>query len=390
MTPVGVEQRVEAVDGVAAAAVGRGGTGRARSRWWSSWCPSRRSRPGAPAPRLLAVARLRTRCARPQGSPWRPCCVADAAARRHPARLEDRPHAGWRRGPSGCWRASGPAAAVKVLVTGRARACSAARSPGAGRPRRRRHGAAAPPVGAAGPRGARRPRRPATRPLDAALAGHDAVVHLAAKVDMVGPWREYARTNVDGTRRLLAAARAAGRGPARARLVAVGGARGRALVGAAPGPADPAGPAATTPAARPLAELAGARGRRAPDGPAIVAIRPHLVWGPGRHPARRPHRRAGPGRAAGRRRHRCGADRHHLRRQRRRRARRRPRPVRRTLHGQALVVSNGEPRPVAELLAVDLRAAGARGPAARRAGSARPRGGSGRRGPLAPAQATRR
>ena len=48
-------------------------------------------------------------------------------------------------------------------------------------------------------------------PLAAALAGQDAGVHLAAKVDVVGPWREYARTNVDGTLRLLAAARTAGR-----------------------------------------------------------------------------------------------------------------------------------------------------------------------------------
>ena len=45
------------------------------------------------------------------------------------------------------------------------------------------------PVRAPGPRGARRPGRPRRRRLDAALAGQDAVVHLAAKVDVVGPWR---------------------------------------------------------------------------------------------------------------------------------------------------------------------------------------------------------
>ena len=78
-------------------------------------------------------------------------------------------------------------------------------------------------------------------PLDAALAGQDAVVHLAAKVDVVGPWREYARTNVEGTRRLLAAARAAGV----ARFVHVSSPSvahaGDALVGAGAGPADPGG-----------------------------------------------------------------------------------------------------------------------------------------------------
>ena len=78
-------------------------------------------------------------------------------------------------------------------------------------------------------------------PLEAVLAGQDAVVHLAAKVDVVGPWRDYARTNVDGTRRLLAAARAAGV----ARFVHVSSPSvahaGDALVGAGAGPADPGG-----------------------------------------------------------------------------------------------------------------------------------------------------
>ncbi len=78
-------------------------------------------------------------------------------------------------------------------------------------------------------------------PLEAVLAGQDAVVHLAAKVDVVGPWRDYARTNVDGARRLLAAARAAGV----ARFVHVSSPSvahaGDALVGAGAGPADPGG-----------------------------------------------------------------------------------------------------------------------------------------------------
>jgi len=38
-----------------------------------------------------------------------------------------------------------------------------------------------------------------------AVAGQDAVVHLAAKVDVTGPWAEYERANVLGTRTVLAA-----------------------------------------------------------------------------------------------------------------------------------------------------------------------------------------
>ena len=238
-------------------------------------------------------------------------------------------------------------------------------------------------------------------PLDAALAGQDAVVHLAAKVDVVGPWRDYARTNVEGSGRLLAAARAAGV----ARFVHVSSPSvanaGEALVGVGAGPADPArarghyarskalaeravldanGELACTNAglartnaglARTNAELAyrgsqlagperathraGTLNSPGPDGqpaarPAVVVVRPHLVWGPGdtqlvgRILARARARRlavVGTGTAL----------------------------IDTTyvddavdalvaaldrapdLHGRVLVVSGGEPRPVAELLA---------------------------------------
>ena len=43
-----------------------------------------------------------------------------------------------------------------------------------------------------------------------AVAGQDAVLHLAAKVDVVGPAAEYRRANVEGTRTVLAASRRAG------------------------------------------------------------------------------------------------------------------------------------------------------------------------------------
>jgi nucleoside-diphosphate-sugar epimerase len=114
-------------------------------------------------------------------------------------------------------------------------------------------------------------------PLDRAVAGHDAVVHLAAKVDVVGSWREYARTNVDGTRALLAAARRAGV----SRFVHVSSPSvahaGTALVGAPAALADPARARGHYARSKALAEQValGARGL------AVVAVRPHLVWGPG-------------------------------------------------------------------------------------------------------------
>ena len=232
-------------------------------------------------------------------------------------------------------------------------------------------------------------------PLDAALAGHDAVVHLAAKVDVVGPWREYLRTNVDGTRRLLAAARAAGVG----RFVHVSSPSvahaGDALVGVGAGTADPDGARGHYARSKALAErevLAGvperatrrAGTRNSPGGDAqlaVVVVRPHLVWGPGdTQLVGRIVARARAGRLAvvG-----TGAalidttyvddavdalvaalD-------------RAP-----DLHRRVLVVSGGEPRPVAELLASICAAAGAPAPA-RRAGRAGPRRRSRRRDPLA-------
>ncbi|MFV0088107.1 NAD(P)H-binding protein, partial [Staphylococcus aureus] len=44
----------------------------------------------------------------------------------------------------------------------------------------------------------------------AAVAGQDAVLHQAPKVDVTGPWAEYERANVTGTRTVVAACREAG------------------------------------------------------------------------------------------------------------------------------------------------------------------------------------
>ncbi len=116
----------------------------------------------------------------------------------------------------------------------------------------------------------------------AAVTGQDGVVHLAAKVDITGPEAEYLRANVLGTRHVLAACAELGV----QRLVQVSSPSvshtGASLVGAPAGPADPRharGPYARTKAQSELEALA-ADGTGA--GPlAVVAVRPHIVWGPG-------------------------------------------------------------------------------------------------------------
>ena len=113
----------------------------------------------------------------------------------------------------------------------------------------------------------------------AAVAGADAVVHLAARVGVTGSWSDFERTNIDGTAAVVEEAASAGVG----RLVFVSSPSvahaGSSLVGAGAGPADPEatrGHYATSKAAAELVALGAAT-----DGFAVMAIRPHLVWGPG-------------------------------------------------------------------------------------------------------------
>ncbi|WP_144712767.1 NAD(P)-dependent oxidoreductase [Curtobacterium pusillum] len=112
-----------------------------------------------------------------------------------------------------------------------------------------------------------------------AVTGTDAVVHLAAKVSLAGDPADFVRVNVDGTRTIVDAARAAGV----ERFVFVSSPSvahtGSSLVGVDAGPAEPSrarGDYARTKAAAELVAI----GADAP-GFAVVAVRPHLVWGPG-------------------------------------------------------------------------------------------------------------
>ena len=112
-----------------------------------------------------------------------------------------------------------------------------------------------------------------------AVDGMGAVVHLAAKVSLTGDPEDFRRVNVEGTRGLLAAASAAGV----TRFVQVSSPSvahsGVSIVGEDAEPADPVharGDYARTKAEAEVLALAADR-----PGFAVVAVRPHLVWGPG-------------------------------------------------------------------------------------------------------------
>jgi nucleoside-diphosphate-sugar epimerase len=192
-----------------------------------------------------------------------------------------------------------------------------------------------------------------------AVDGVDGIVHLAAKVSLAGDPAEFDEVNVVGTVRLLQAALAAGAG----RFVYVSSPSvahsGSSIVGDDALPADPLlarGDYARTKATAELAALAADSAELA-----VVAVRPHLVWGPGdTQLVARIVDRASRGRlpllghgaalidttyvdnAA-------SAIAAALERA----------PV---VHGNSYVVTNGEPRPVAELLAGMCAAAGVRAP----------------------------
>lgn len=179
-----------------------------------------------------------------------------------------------------------------------------------------------------------------------AAVGAEAVIHLAARVGVVGRAAHFHGTNVVGTQTMLTAALAGG---AR-RFVFISSPSvahsGRALAGAGAGPADPAhakGHYSRTKATAEVAVLAA-------DAPgfATIAIRPHLIWGLGdTQLVGRIVERARAGRLALVGGGRALVDTTYI-----------DNAVEAVVaavdraevgHGQAFVVSNGEPRTVAEL-----------------------------------------
>jgi 2-alkyl-3-oxoalkanoate reductase len=108
----------------------------------------------------------------------------------------------------------------------------------------------------------------------AAARGCDAVVHGAARVGVVGSWDDFRSVNVDGTANVVHAAQALGID----RVVHVStpsvAHAGHSLVG------EGATPAVTGRSGAYYAESKAIAERAALDA-GVVAVRPHLVWGPG-------------------------------------------------------------------------------------------------------------
>ncbi len=115
--------------------------------------------------------------------------------------------------------------------------------------------------------------------VDLAVEGHEAVIHLAAKVAVTGDWADYEQVNVGGTANVVDAAHRLGVG----RIVYVSSPSvvhvGTPLVGASAGRADPKSTRGHYATSKAEAELLALEAS-SPELP-IVAIRPHLVWGPG-------------------------------------------------------------------------------------------------------------
>ncbi|TFC99443.1 NAD-dependent epimerase/dehydratase family protein [Cryobacterium sandaracinum] len=201
-----------------------------------------------------------------------------------------------------------------------------------------------------------------TAPAEArrAVTGMDVVVHLAAKVSLAGSPAEFAAVNVGGTRTLLAAAADAGA----SRFVFVSSPSvahtGASIVGSDAEPADPAearGPYARTKAEAELVALAA-------DSAAlrVVAVRPHLVWGPGdTQLVARIVERARAGRLPLLGHGAALIDTTYIDNAATAIAAALDQAD--AVHGRSYVITNGEPRPVAELLAGMCRAAGVPAPA---------------------------
>jgi 2-alkyl-3-oxoalkanoate reductase len=195
--------------------------------------------------------------------------------------------------------------------------------------------------------------------VERAVNSQEAVLHLAAKVDVSGRWADYERINIDGTSNVVDACRS-GRVSRLVHVSSPSVAHGGApLVGVGAAPADPAGARGNYSRSKAIAELCALSADS--DELRVLVIRPHLVWGPGDTQLVKPV-----------------VD----------RARQRRLPIVAggaalidttyvdnaaaalvaaldacgPVHGEALVVSNGEPRPIKEILLRLCAAAGVRGP----------------------------
>ena len=117
------------------------------------------------------------------------------------------------------------------------------------------------------------------RQIDTWMRGVDTVIHLAAKVGIAGAPEDFERINVGGTRRLLEAAQRHGVGAfifASSPSVAHAG---RPLMGVGAEPADPGSARGSYSRTKAIAELDVLSANSLNF--VTLALRPHLVWGPG-------------------------------------------------------------------------------------------------------------
>lgn len=189
----------------------------------------------------------------------------------------------------------------------------------------------------------------------AAVRGQDAVVHLAAKVSLAGDPAEFDRVNVDGTRNVVDAAGTEGiRKFVQVSSPSVAHA-GSSITGDDALVADPRrarGDYARTKAEAELLALAADA-----DDFRVVAVRPHLVWGPGdTQLVERVVERARRGRLPLLDSGAALIDTTYIDNAASAIAAALARVD--AIHGRSYVVTNGEPRPVAELLAGICVAAG--------------------------------
>ncbi|MFK7993332.1 MAG: NAD-dependent epimerase/dehydratase family protein [Granulosicoccus sp.] len=111
------------------------------------------------------------------------------------------------------------------------------------------------------------------------MCGADAVVHLAAKVSVSGRWDAFEALNVEGTRRVIQAS-IANQVPRFVHVSSPSVAHaGRSLVAASAGPADPAHVSGHYARSKAMGEQIALAANS--DRMKVLSLRPHLVWGPG-------------------------------------------------------------------------------------------------------------
>jgi nucleoside-diphosphate-sugar epimerase len=112
-----------------------------------------------------------------------------------------------------------------------------------------------------------------------AVSGAQAVIHVAGLASVSGAWDRFEATNVIGTQNVINAARRGGV----SRFIQISSPSvahaGTSLVGVSAGPADPDNARGNYPRSKAIAEQTALAADSSDM--AVVAVRPHLIWGPG-------------------------------------------------------------------------------------------------------------